>query len=106
MQITNAFNKFFVSIGSLLAKERKSDVNPLLYVDNNVNSFATLEVTSNRVQNVIMSLKNSSTGHDELPLFVAKSCIDEYVEPLTHLINESLRTGICPSELNLMDHGI
>ena len=98
LQIANAFNKFFVSIGSLLAKEIKSDVNPLLYVDNNVNSIATLEVTSNRVRNVIMSLKNSSAGHDELPAFVAKSCIDEYVEPLTHLINESLRTGICPSE--------
>ena len=27
--------------------------------------------------------------------------IDEYIEPLTHLINESLRTGICPSELKL-----
>ena len=101
LQIANAFNKFFVSIGSLLAKEIKSDVNPLLYVDNNVNSIATFEVTSNRVRNDIMSLKNSSAGHDELPPFVAKSCIDEYIELLMHLINESLRTGICPSELKL-----
>ena len=89
---------FFVSIGFLLAKEIKSDVNPQLYVDNNVNSIVTFEVTSNRVRNVIMSLKNSSAGHDELPPFVAKSCIDEYIEPLTHLINESLRTGICGSK--------
>ena len=101
LQIANAFNKFFVSNGSLLAKEIKNDVNPLLYVDNNVNSIATFEVTSNRVRNVIMSLKNSSAGHDELPPFVAKSYIDECIEPLTHLINESLRTGICPSELKL-----
>ena len=101
LQIENAFNKFFVSIGSLLAKEIKSDVNPLLYVDNNVNSITTFEVTSNRVRNVIMSLKNSNAGHDELLPFVAKSCIDEYIEPLTHFINESLRTGICPSELKL-----
>ena len=49
LQIANAFNKFFVSIGSLLAKKIKSDVNPLLYVDNNVNSIATFEVTSTRV---------------------------------------------------------
>ena len=101
LQIANAFNKFFVFIGSLLATKIKSDVNPLLYVDNNVNSIAALEVTSNRVRNVIMSLKYSSAGHDELPPFVAKSCIDEYIEPLTHLINESLRTGICPSVLKL-----
>ena len=46
LQIANAFNKLFVSIGSLLAKKIKSDVNPLLYVNNNVNSIATFEVTS------------------------------------------------------------
>ena len=101
LQIANAFNKFFVSIGSLLAKKMKSDVNPLLYVDNNVNSIATFEVTSNRVRNVILSLNNSSAGHDELPPFVAKSCIEEFIEPLTYMINESLRTGICPSELKI-----
>ena len=101
LQIANDFNKFFVSIGSLLAKKIKSDVNPLLYVDNNVNSIATFEVTSNRVRNVILSLNNSSAGHDELPPFVAKSCIEEFIEPLTYMINESLRTGICPSELKI-----
>ena len=101
LQIANAFNKFFVSIGSLLAKKIKSDVNPLLYVDNNVNSIATFEVTSNRVRNVILTLNNSSAGHDELPPFVAKSCIEEFIEPLTYMINESLRTGICPSELKI-----
>ena len=101
LQIANAFNKFFVSIGSLLAKKIKSDVNPLLYVDNNVNSIATFEVTSNRVRNVILSLNNSSAGHDELPPFVAKSCIEEFIEPLTYMINESLRTGICPPELKI-----
>ena len=77
--------RFFVSIGSLLAKAIKSDVNPLLYVDNNVNSIATFEVTSIRVRNDIVSLNNSSTSHDELQPFVAKSCNDEYIEPLTYL---------------------
>ena len=72
-----------------------------MYVDNNVNSIATFEVTSNRVRNVILSLNNSSAGHDELPPFVAKSCIEEFIEPLTFMINESLRTGICPSELKI-----
>ena len=46
-------------------------------------------------------MNNSSAGHDELPLFVAKSCIEEFIEPLTYMINESLRTGICPSELKI-----
>ena len=33
--------------------------------------------------------------------FVAKSCIEEFIEPLTYMINESLRTGVCPSELKI-----
>ena len=48
-----------------------------------------------------MSLNNSSAGHDELPPSVAKSCTDGYIEPLAHLINKSLRTGICPSKLKI-----
>ena len=103
LQIANAFNKFFVSIGSLRSKEIKSDVNPLLYVD--VNSIATFEVTSNRVRNVILSLNNSSAGQDELPPFVAKSCIGEFIEPLTYMIYESLRTVICLSELKIFESG-
>ena len=45
--------------------------------------------------------KNSSSGHDEFPPFVGKSCVDAYIEPLTHLINLSLRSGVFPSELKL-----
>ena len=90
-----------MSISSLLAKEIKSDVNPLLHVDNNVNSIATFEVTSNRVRNFILSLNNSSAGHDELPPFEAKCRIEEYIKPLTYMINKSLRTGTVYVHQNL-----
>ena len=46
-------------------------------------------------------MNNSSPGHDELPPFVAKACMDELVEPITHMINESLKSGVFPSELKL-----
>ena len=58
-------------------------------------------MSSNQVSEVINSLNNSSLGHDELPLFVAKACIDEFIEPITHMINESLKSGVLLSELKL-----
>ena len=101
LQIANALNNFFVSIGSQLAKVIVSDVNPLSYVTNNVNSIAILDVTCDQVRNVISSLNNSSAGYDELPPFVAKSCVDGFIEPITYMVNESLRVGICPLELKI-----
>ena len=53
------------------------------------------------VKNTILSLKNSSPCYDEFPAFIAKQCIDNYVVPLTYVINMSLMEGIFPSELKL-----
>ena len=82
LQLAKALNNFFVSISSQLAKDIVSDVNPLSYVTNNVNSIVILDVTCNQVRNVISSLNNSSAGYDELPPFVAKSCVDGFIEPI------------------------
>ena len=99
--IANGFNEFFVSIGPELAKDIHSDINPLSYVNNINNSIAIFDVSCEEVRNIIHSLKNSSAGHDEFPTFVGKLCVDSYIEPLTFLINSSLRTGVFPSELKL-----
>ena len=99
--IANGFNEFFVSIGPELAKDIHSDINPLTYVNNINNSIVIFDVSCEEVRNIIHSLKNSSAGHDEFPTFVGKLCVDSYIEPLTFLINSSLRTGVFPSELKL-----
>ena len=99
--IANGFNNFFVTIGPQLANNSKSDINPLSYVKSVNKSMVLTDVTSTEVRNVIASLKNSSSGHDEFPPFVGKSCVDAFIEPLTHLINLSLRSGVFPSELKL-----
>ena len=44
---------------------------------------------------------NSSPGYDKFPSFIAKQYIDNYVVPLTYVINMSLMEGIFPAELNL-----
>ena len=101
IDIANGFNDFFVSIGPELAKDIHSDINPLTYVNNVNNSIVIFDVSCDEVKNIIRSLKNSSAGHDEFPTFVGKLCVDSYIEPLTSLINYSLKTGVFPSELKL-----
>ena len=67
LDIANGFNNFFVSIGPKLANNLKSDIDPLSYVNNNINSIVVQEVSCSQVREVINSLNNSSPGHDELP---------------------------------------
>ena len=33
---------------------------------------------------------------------MAKKCIDHYIDPLTHIINNSIQEGVFPSELKLV----
>ena len=101
LDIANGFNNFFVSIGPKLAKDLTSDIDPLSYVDYNMNSIVTPEISCNQVREVINLLNNSSPGHDELPPHVAKSCIEGLIQPITYLVNESLKSGIFPSEVKL-----
>ena len=48
---------------------------------------------------MIKSLNNTSPCHDKLPPIVAKACMDRFIEPITYLINESLKSEVFPSEL-------
>ena len=59
------------------------------------------DVSCVEVANVIHPLKNSSAGHYEFPTFVGEQCVDSFIDPLTLLINLSLRSGVFPSELKL-----
>ena len=101
LDIANGFYNFFVSIGPKLAKDFTSHIDPLPYVNFNINSIVTTDISCNQIREVINSLNKSSPGHDELPPFVAKTCMEGYIEPITHLVNESLKSGIFPSELKL-----
>ena len=99
--IVNEFKNFFVSIGRKLSKEIVSTVSTLSYVNQVNNSIFIDEVSVTEVRTTILSLTNSTPGWDEFPTFVAKKRIDNYIMPLTHIINKSLREGVFPSELKL-----
>ena len=99
--ISNAFNNFFASIGSELAGNITSSINPLSYLKSVQNSMFMPKVSENEVKNIIMSFKNSAAGWDNFPTFVAKQCVDSYISPLTYIINRAISQGIFPSELKI-----
>ena len=100
LEIANAFNDFFTTIGPLLAnKIPTSTINPLSYVKNVPNSIVIEDVSEQEVYDIIKSLSNSSAGWDEFPISIAKQCSKNFVKPLTALINSSFRDGVFPCEL-------
>ena len=99
--ISNAFNDYFVSIGSILANSIHCNVNPLFYVDNIPNSIVIPDISQEAVISVIKSLKNSAPGYDDIPTSVMKKCINDYIAPLTYLVNMSIKQGIFPDELKI-----
>ena len=65
------------------------------------NSIVVPNVIWMDIRTVIPSLKNSSPGFDGIPSFVANQCIDNFIEPLTSIINMSFMEGVFPSEFKL-----
>ena len=100
-KIANGFNDYFVNVGSSLSSNIHCNVNPLSYVEANPNSMVTPSLTVGDIINVISSLNNSSAGYDEMPASILKKCIDEYITPITYLVNLSIRQGTFPNELKL-----
>ena len=59
------------------------------------------EISAAEIMTVIFTLNNSTAGHDGIPAFIMKQCINEYMTPLTYLINLSINEGVFPYELKI-----
>ena len=100
--IVNAHNKYFVEVGPRLANNISSSINLMSYLTNHVdNSMYMPEITECEVITVICSLTNSSPGWDNIPAKLLKPYIEEYIKPLTYIINKSFETGVFPDSLKL-----
>ena len=101
-KIANGFNDYFVNVASSLSNNIHCNVNPLSYVEANPNSMVTrTSLTVGDIINVLSSLNNSSAGYDELPASILKKCIDEYITPITYLVNLSIRQGTFPKKIKI-----
>ena len=99
--IANAFNNYFVSIGAELSDSISSNVNPMSYVSYVENSMFMPDLKECEVGDVILQLKNTSAGWDNLPTSIGKKCVDGYLAPLTYILNMCIRQGVFPRELKL-----
>ena len=85
-----------VSVGSVLEKQLQYN-----YVDTNEQALRIPQIVSDEIQAVISKLNNSSPGCDNIPPKIGKLFVDQYIEPLTYLINKSIAQGVFPDELKL-----
>lgn len=60
------------------------------------------KVNSQEIINIVKNLKNKmSCGNDGVPTSLLKFCINEIVDPLCYIVNNSLRYGIFPDSLKV-----
>ena len=69
------------------------------YVDTNEQALRIPQIVSDEIQAVISKLNNSV--YDNIPPKIGKLFVDQYIEPLTYLINKSIAQGVFPDELKL-----
>ena len=98
--IANAFNVYFINVGSSLANNIHSTSNPLLYVQSTEKCMTIPEIHVTEVNTIISAMKNSASGY-ELPTSILKQSIDSYIKSLTCVINMSISQGIFPNQLKL-----
>ena len=101
--IANEFNQYFANIGSKLAENIPAAPRFDSYLNNPAETvFPFNLISEHNISNLIKKLKNkSSYGHDCLSNIMIKKAHDPLIKPLTLLINQTLSTGIFPSELKV-----
>jgi hypothetical protein len=101
--ISNKFNDFFTSIGPDLARKISViDKNATDYIKNSkLQSIYFRETNTVEVARIIMTLKESSPGWDNITASCLKNNTDVISVILTHLINLSLCQGSFPNELKI-----
>jgi len=103
--IANEFNTFFTNIGKNLASSILQP--PNRSISDYLNSPCDKQFNFSKISNadtlkIINSLKSkTSKGFDHLSSALLKQIKDEICEPLTHIINKSLDTGIFPNKLKI-----
>lgn len=104
-EIANEFNSFFVNIGEKLASKisHEGPENYKQYLTENVTSnFDFKPISIADVDTAIRKLKNTSShGNDGLSSKLIKLLSPYITQPITTIINQSLKTGIFPDALKV-----
>ena len=101
--VANNFNNFFVNVGPNLAnKIPENNTDPISFMKSrNCYSIFLEPVTVEEVGKIINSLRDSSSGWDDIHARVVKKTAQFFIAPLTHVCNLSILKGCFPSELKI-----
>ena len=101
--ICESFNDYYINIGPTLAnKIPKFARSAISYMPPaNTKSIFLDPVSNTEIEKLILLMKNSSAGWDEIDSKILKQTYGIYLHILVHLINLSLKEGIFPNQLKL-----
>lgn len=103
--IAEAFNDYFVNIGSTLTNNIQCNIRNTNYVQylkkNNETAFFN-PITPGEIIKIVSNFKNqSSAGYDEIDIRIVKKAIHIICFPLCNIFNLMLTTGIFPDKLKI-----
>ena len=103
-EIVDSFNRFFSTIGSDISDKVPVSQTPYSQFLNQrhdksifLDPIAPLDTI-----NITSKLKNkTSQGHDNISTKLIKQSIEQISTPLTHILNQSMTTGIVPQNMKI-----
>jgi hypothetical protein len=98
---SDILNKYFISPTGLMQQNTGVQLqeNTSMHIND---KFAFHIVTNQQVSQAVKDIKTKySYGWDELSSVIVKKCVAELIDPLTYLINCSIKEGIFPNCLKL-----
>ena len=101
--IAEKFNEFFTNIATQLdAQLPQSDASPYASMPPpHPSSFYLFPVTEQECFKIILSIKNSKTNIDEMPVSIFKSISDYIIKPLVNIMNKCFNSGAFPNCLKI-----
>lgn len=101
--IVEAFNNFFLNIGNNVSRLiNDSSLDPLYCMKNRIrNSLYFTPTNPEEVRSLVKSLKDKSSGSDNMQPKVLKACHNIIALPLSTIINQCILSGVFPNELKV-----
>ena len=103
LEIAFNFNNFYVNIGKKLSNDIPTNSgDPLSYIKSAVpNSIFVESVDESEIKNICKSMKDCSSGWDQILSKVVKLTYQNFIVPITHVMNLSIIDGVVPTELKV-----
>ena len=103
IDISNAFNTFFSTVGEHLSSQFDKNDNYKDYLLNNVdNSMFIAPIDRIELLSIIKSLDNKkSAGIDSIPPRILIQFCNYFISPLLHIFNLSFEQGVFPSKFKI-----